>query len=257
MHHYRTGSIVFDIETIPDQKRKRVLEKQQEFFTNFKISNSLSKTELAKGLDLTPDEVDGLSKADLQERKLGVARHEAWEKAYRATALDGGIGEIVSIAWMNPENKNYYATTRRIEESEAKLLAEFNSAMSKVRSDRTKRKDLYLIGHGIESFDLKFLWKRFVVNGINPCFSIPIHGRHGIDYYDTMLGWSGKPYGDNSKKSLDFVCKALGLEGKVNIDGSMVWDLAKEGKTETIREYNIDDVEKTFSIYKRLNFIEG
>lgn len=69
-----------------------------------------------------------------------------------------------------------------------------------------------------------------------------------------MIGWNGRSYGDKSKKSLDFICKSLGLPGKTNLSGDKVWDYVKEDRYQEITEYCIEDVLNTLELYKRLNF---
>jgi hypothetical protein len=56
------------------------------------------------------------------------------------------------------------------------------------------------------------------------------------------------------KISMDSLAKCLGMEGKGDIDGSMVCDLWLDGKYQTIADYNLSDVRKTAEIHKRLTF---
>lgn len=52
--------------------------------------------------------------------------------------------------------------------------------------------------------------------------------------------------------SLDAICKFFGIEGKGDIDGSMIYPMYKEGKIEEIAEYCRRDVEKTRKLEKIL-----
>jgi len=180
---------------------------------------------------------------------------EAWEKnkkqaavdeAVIKTVFDGGMGEIITFGFAI-DNEDPFSVQRTDKKSEADLLNTVNEYF-----ETLKMPPLW-IGHNICGFDLRYLWKRFIVNGIRPNIKIPYDAKPwSSDVYDTMFEWAGT---GNDKKSMDFVCKALGLEGKTGMDGSMVYDAWLDGKYNEIAEYCEDDVEKTRQIYKRLNFL--
>ncbi len=54
--------------------------------------------------------------------------------------------------------------------------------------------------------------------------------------------------------SLDAICKAFGHKGKDGMDGSMVWEYAKDGRFDDIFEYCKDDVDMTRFLYNKLTF---
>ncbi len=102
-------------------------------------------------------------------------------------------------------------------------------------------------------FDLKFIFQRAVILGIEPPFKIPFDGRHGQHFFDNEIGWCGF----KGNISQDALCKALGIEGKPDdISGATVWNHVRDGDLARVLEYNIDDTEKAWKIYKRLNFIK-
>lgn len=239
------NKVVFDIETIPAQDEKVILSREFEFKKNFKVSKSLSKIEMGRCMDMTDAEIKRATKEELMLVSRRFIADKAYDEFYRKTSLDGGIGEIVSISWMSLKDENTYCLTRSLDEPESKIIKEFDNSIEG---------DVYFIGHNISGFDLKFLWKRYIVNKIRPSFKININGRHESDFYDTMTGWGGYGYGDSSGKSLEFICDALGIEKNKEINGSHVWDLAKEGRQGEIAMHNINDVEATFELYKRLTF---
>ena len=65
--------------------------------------------------------------------------------------------------------------------------------------------------------------------------------------YDTMLKWDAK-----KSISMDKLARVLGIEGKGDIDGSMVWDMYKRGEYQQIADYCADDVNIVQSIYSRM-----
>lgn len=180
---------------------------------------------------------------------------EAWEKnqkqatvddAVSKTVFDGGMGEVIAFGFAinDDETGCFY---REEDMSEHDLLSNVNLFFKDL-----KMPPLW-IGHNICGFDLRYLWKRFIVNGIRPNIKIPYDAKPwSNDVYDTMFEWAGT---GSDKKSMDFVCKALGLEGKGGMDGSKVYQAWLDGKYSEIAEYCEDDVEKTRQIYKRLNFL--
>ena len=54
--------------------------------------------------------------------------------------------------------------------------------------------------------------------------------------------------------SLDKLCKALGLPGKGEIDGSKVWDYVRDGRIAEVADYCADDVRKVWAVYQRMTF---
>ena len=67
---------------------------------------------------------------------------------------------------------------------------------------------------------------------------------------DTMLMWSS----DSQKRaSMDKLCKAFGLEGKGDFDGSMVAETWPVDHQKVI-DYCKDDVRRTRAMYKRMTF---
>jgi len=176
--------------------------------------------------------------------KYKGAKDAAIEKAYRDTALDGGKGEIISIAWkVGRQVKSVYEELGTGD----KLMIE--TAFDCIDRECNKNPP-YFIGHNIP-WDLAFLWKRAVILGIKPPFKLPFGGRHKSDFYDNSQAWAGY----NKRISQDDLCKVLGIEGKPDdINGSKVWDFVKAGKVERVREYNEYDVSTVETIWKRLNF---
>lgn len=171
----------------------------------------------------------------------------AIEEAVSKTVFDGGQGEIITFGWA-VDNDEPTSLQRNDFITEKDILESINSVFESL-----KMPPLW-IGHNICGFDLRYLWKRFIVNGIKPNIKIPYDAKPwSNDVYDTMFEWAGT---GGDKKSMDFVCKALGIEGKGDMDGSKVYQAWLDGKYDEIAEYCEDDVKKTREIYKRLNFME-
>ena len=184
------------------------------------------------------------------EGKYAGVKDAAIEDAYRKTAFDAAKGEIISIAWaVEDEDVEGLVCHSDKGDDEEDLLVVFYAQLKDQLRDRLP----YFIGHYISKFDLKFIWQRSVILGVQPPFKLHPHGRHGSDFYDTMYAWAG--YGGSI--SQDNLCKALHLPGKEGMDGSKVWDYIKEGRYAEVAEYNKSDVETVRAMYNKINFISS
>lgn len=223
-------NIFLDLETIPEQPEK---EARAAIAKDITHPSTMSKPETIEQWHNGEGKYAGIKEAEI-------------DKVYRNTSFDGSKGEVISIAWA-VENEEVRCVCRQLGESEATMLREFYDA---IHADSNLRIP-YFVGHYISEFDLKFLFHRSVVLNVNPKFDLGNSGKHGKDYFDTMIAWAGY----KGRISQDNLCKALGIKGKPDdIDGSKVWDLVKTGNVERVAAYNRDDVSKVRQIYNRLRF---
>jgi len=222
--------IFLDAETIPEQPEAEA---------KALIAETIQAPAAMKKAETIKDWHDGKGKYE-------GAKDRLIEDTYRKTSFDGGRGELISIAWSLEGDtvKNVY---RPLGGDESEMIYNF---IEDINSHCART---YFIGHNI-TFDLKFLFHRAVVLGVNPGFKLPFDGRHGNDYFCTMKAWAG------FKDTISQVnlCKALGFAGKPDdIDGSKVWDYVRDGKVSEVAEYNKFDVETVIKMYNKLNFIGG
>ena len=172
------------------------------------------------------------------------------EKLWLKTSFDGGKGQICCIV------VSYAGITESIVGEEGKILTKLNDVINIfdprgniVDKPRTKA-EVNFIAHNAK-FDLPFLHKRFVVNGIKPQFKCNFNGRHGQHHFCTMEEWAGY----NGRISQDNLCKILGIESsKDKMDGSQVWPEYQKGNIDKIAEYCADDVRALIEIHKRLTW---
>ncbi len=228
-------NLFIDIETVPQQPEeqcKAEIAETIEAPANMKKPETIAEWHSGAG-------------------KYAGAKDALIEEKYRSTSFDGAKGEIISIAWAVDDGE-VKSLSRKLDESETDFLTVALSGISaSVINDNSHSAAIHFIGHYISGFDLKFMFHRCVIIGVKPPFLIPFDGRHGNQFYDTMIGWCG--YKD--RISQENLCKALGIEGKPSdIDGSKVWEFVKAGKIEEVEAYNRDDVEKVRQIYNRLTF---
>lgn len=229
--------ITIDIETIPSQKTGA----RDHCRASIKPPGTLKKPESIAAW--WKDEAD-----------------TAVEEAHRKQSLDGGLaGEIISIAIAASDDDAGWVYCREQGEDETLVLDLFADAVTE-RIDRAARglvdgynfaQDPYFIAHNA-SFDLGYIWRRCIVNGVRLPFKFPTPAaRAGKDYGDTMLMWAG--FGN--RVSLDALCRALDVPSPKDggIDGAGVYDAWLAGEHERIAAYNLRDTLATRDVWHRLN----
>lgn len=241
--------IYIDIETIPDADLLDSFIQAE--LDDFKAPSSLTKTQACKDLGLQGNDAKFTSAADAvsqwEERFAEIKAPEVGREKWHKSGMDGSKGKCCSIAWAKDEGEIKSISMANYPD-ERTLLATFFLELAKdLKSDRAM-----FVGHNIR-FDLKFLFRRCVILGIDPMVELPWDGRHNSSFYCTQEAWAGfREY-----VKLDVLCKDLGMEGKSDdIDGSKVLEHFEAGKIAEIEEYNRDDVVKTRNVYKRLKFIK-
>ena len=113
---------------------------------------------------------------------------------------------------------------------------------------------MILGGHNIERFDIPFLWKRMLINGIKPpnCLNYIDKKPWDIKLFDTAKVWGGGSYKE-SFTSLDTITAALGIESpKKNMHGHEVHERYYSGDLELIKTYCEGDVKATMQIANKI-----
>lgn len=208
---------------------------------------------------------DGVVKADIAvsitppgniSKAETIAAWEAEKKpalvaeAIAKTSFDGAKGRVCSIAWAwNDEEP----TCTLLMDNEAEFLSR---AMSLIEIDRPKFEyhQTRIIGHYVADFDIRFLWQRAFVLGVRMPVWFPLNPKPwSKEVFDTMAQFAGA----KGSISLDNLCKALGVEGKTGVDGSMVAGMWERGEYEAVGEYNVDDVTRVRNVYRKMQIALG
>lgn len=136
---------------------------------------------------------------------------------------------------------------------EHELLADFGRMIDKHFDRPTK---YYICGHNIREFDVPYIGRRFLVNGLQlpELFNLigkkPWESKHLLD---TLEMWK---FGDYKNYiSLDLLAKLLSVPSpKLNMDGSMVGNAFwKENRLEDIKTYCELDVKTSVNVFLKLN----
>ena len=161
---------------------------------------------------------------------------------YRDTAISGDFGRIFCIGYAKDSEK-------------VEIIKGEESSILKAWWQVADSADLF-IGHNIMDFDLRFIFKRSIINKIRPAakhLNLSFARYRNFPIFDTMREWEKW---STSYIALDTLAKALGLESSKNggIDGSKVFDYYLAQKFDEIYEYCKRDVELTRKIYNRMVF---
>ena len=178
------------------------------------------------------------------------------ENQYRKMALQAEEGRVLTIGIIIEENGQIKhrgllgrdRATYKFHLDEAKTLRSFWKLMNEFQPQRDQ-----VIGHNIFDFDLLFLYKRSIIQRVQPSVNLNFARYRSQPIFDTMREW--ERWG-RSNISLDRLARTLGLESsKQNgIDGSMVYDHFCIGQHEEIAAYCMRDVDLVRAIYYRMTF---
>ncbi len=167
------------------------------------------------------------------------------EELYERMSLEGTFGRICCLAYIKEDGTVQKGV---LSGDEKDLLTEFWRLATNVHR---------FIGHNIWDFDLPFIYKRSIINGVKPRYDLSFARYRNLPIYDTLCEWDLWNLGFGRKQSLDALAKALNLPtSKDLMDGSEVWSYYKNGKTQEICDYCFKDVELVRLVYYKMTFEE-
>ena len=218
--------VFLDIETV---RRNDVLELDTEEFNAWKYQNAR--------------EYPNATDVELQEMYVNKA------------ALFPEFAKIVCISVGRIDGKSLKVRTYSNKNEEV-LLQEFNKDLSLVTDAQPRTK---LCGHAVIGFDVPFIYKRCIVNGVTPNDLLDTAGEKPwtvteflIDTKDLWKGTSFRP------SSLAVIAMALGVPSpKDDISGAdvgRVFYSGEEGSLERIARYCEKDVLTTANVLRRMRF---
>lgn len=184
-----------------------------------------------------------LKKAESIQKWIEEEKESAVQEAVSKTGLNGLYGSVLCIGYKIDDKPSECI----LSESEADTLYEFGLLMQSFKTFDIQ--PLTVVGHNLVNFDLRFLYQRYCVHGMEKPPHIPFHAKPwDSTVFDTMVKWAGA----GNFVSLDDLCFAFGIEGKGDMDGSKVAQYYAEGRIAEIAQYCKDDVEKTYSVFERM-----
>lgn len=242
-----------DIETIPAQDAAVQARYADDARQHFKVPATLTKEQAAQDLGIIDkDLIKSSSKdkllAQWQSEFKDQAIHTLAQEAWRKTALDGALGHLCVIGYAI-DAEPPMALSSADPADEALLLRSFFNVIEHTCQIRPHEK-ITFIGHNLIDFDLRFLFQRAVILAVQPPAQLPLCAKPWDErLYDTLQRWGSQRGG-----SLDKISKACGLQGKGEINGSMVWPYVQAGRLDDIANYCKHDIELTRQLYLRMTF---
>lgn len=162
--------------------------------------------------------------------------------AVAKTSFNGALGSICVIGWAWDDEPARSATVEKL--TEAGMLRAWVKLVSQNAGYGAK----VIVGHNV-TFDIRFLWQRAIVLGVElptwfPRAPAPWHR----EVFDTMTAFAGQ----RDTISLDNLCKALGIEGKGDFDGSMVAAAWAAGEYDKVSRYCRADVDRVRQVHRKM-----
>lgn len=165
------------------------------------------------------------------------------KEAIAKTALDGSVGHICCIGLAANDSDPMSHSIENVAD-EARILDHVLNGITVKSLDPIR-----IVGHNVIGFDIRFIWQRAIVLGIRVPSWFPRDPKPWSgEVFDTMLAFAGQ----RGTIGLDRLCRALGLPGKDDIDGSMVGQLWANGEHEKIAAYCRADVERTRAVHLKM-----
>ncbi len=175
---------------------------------------------------------------------IPITGEETTAEEAKKAALDALTGRIVCISFIVVDEFKAQSAVSMVSDDEAKLLIDFWSTL---RRENIKS----FVAHNGLSFDLPYIWKRSVINQVNPSIQLDLRRYRSDFVYDTMCVWGNwEPRGN---PSLNALARGLGIGAKSG-SGDQVLQLWREGRYKEIAEYCLQDCWLTYQCYGRMNF---
>lgn len=173
---------------------------------------------------------------------------------YSRAALIPEFGKIICIsaALVTPNGEvrkqSFYGN------NEKEILLELNKLFGKVNTGR-----YHLCGHNIKNFDIPYIQKRMIINGIKPSSFLPKYDTKPweMKVVDTMEIWK---FGNSSSiASLELMCSVLGVPSSK--EGDVTGNRVHESywinnKLEEIKDYCERDVDVLVQIINKLKRLQ-
>lgn len=209
-----------------------------------------SVSQMSEGLQhIWNDKVESLNSNRSEEDRVTA------EDEFKNAGLQSEFGRIVciSVGIVTMESslvlntKSFYGT------DEKELLTGF---LAMVESMVKRHRNISFCGHNLKSFDMPFICRRLMINGLNVPESLYKEGAKPweVNWIDTMTMWQ---FSDSRHfTSLKLLCALFDIPTpKDDIDGSEVRRVFYEEKDyDRIATYCEKDVKATAQVYMKMKF---
>lgn len=197
-----------------------------------------------------------IDKVDRLNSSRGEQDKTTPENEFQNAGLQAEFGRIVciSVGVITMEGSTLVLNTKSFYGTDEKaLLSDF---LAMVESMVRKHGKVFFCGHNIKSFDMPFICRRLLINGLNVPESLYRDGAKPweVNWIDTMTMWQ---FSDARHfTSLKLLCALFGIPTpKDDIDGSEVRRVFYEEKNyDRIAIYCEKDVKATAQVYMKMKF---
>ena len=180
--------------------------------------------------------------SDLVSTKRGESEEDARERCYRDTSFDGTFGRTFCIGYAKEPPSD--APLEVLSGEEREMLREFWELARDVE---------LFVADNVFHFDLRFLYQRSVICGVEPTKFLSFQRYRSQPIFDTLREWT--KWDTRQFVKLDVLARALGLPSpKEQMSGAEVYDYWLDGRHEEIKEYCKGDVEVLRQVYRRMTF---
>ncbi len=219
--------LFIDIETVPIHR----------YFDS--LTEGLQKAWVKKAKFLKSDVDENATPAQLFSEKAGIFSEFA---------------KVVCISFgslVKQENEWYLRLKSIVNDNEKILLNDFCNVLGRFTSHYP---DLKFCGHNIKEFDIPFLCRRMLINGMGLPECMQLNGKKPweVSHLDTLELWR---FGDYKHyTSLALLAEVFGIPSpKYDIDGSMVAGVYYEEKNlARIGKYCMEDVLTSARVFLKL-----
>jgi len=188
-----------------------------------------------------------MTKADTIAAWEADKKPAAIAEAVAKTSFNGAFGSVCCIGWAWNETEAESVDMGKLDE--AQFMAHAMKSIIQSKPGREAFHQTVIVGHYVADFDLRFLWQRAFVLGVKmPAWWPRDPKPWSKEVNDTMQIWAGA----KGSISLDNLCKALRIEGKTGVDGSMVAGMWERGEYDAIAEYCRGDVERVRQVHRKM-----
>lgn len=170
---------------------------------------------------------------------------ENMDTAYRKLAVDPFGAQIIVISAAFKDEKPVVTAS----DNEEKVMKEIDNWLGSLPT-KTPLYAIDVCGFNIAEFDLPMLFLRACKYGCRNIIEL-LPGKPYDDRICDVMRMAF-PTKRNEYVSMDKLCGWFGIEGKGDMDGSMVYDYFLEGRLHDIALYCQSDVEKTRELYNKL-----
>ncbi|MDI9320303.1 MAG: 3'-5' exonuclease [Phycisphaerales bacterium] len=203
------------------------------------LSETMQQLWIKKAKTLKPDFYEDADLEKLFEEKGGV-----FSEFSKVVCI--GVGSFVQ------QEKHWFFRLKSLTEIDEKVLLKNFCAL--LLRFSTTNKGLKFCGHNIKEFDLPFLCRRMIINGIPLPNSLQLSNKKPweITHMDTLELWKFGDY--KNYTSLALLAEVLGIPSpKDDMDGSMVGKVFwEEQNADRIATYCLKDVWTTAQVFLQL-----